>query len=253
MQLRDSVVLITGAGQGIGQAIATYLARRGCRLALLGQNLGKLENTAAACLAAGSPQVRHYACNVADEAQVIEAMARIDEAFSGFQALVNNAGITRDGLTLRLKEGVLQRMGLEQWQGVQDVNLTGTFLCTREAAGRMLQRQQPGVIVNIASIARAGHAGQANYSAAKAGVVAASVAWAQELARYGIRVAALAPGLIGTEMVEQMPAAQIERMLAQIPLRRAGTPEEVAHSVAYLLENDYFNGRVLELDGGLRL
>ncbi len=133
------------------------------------------------------------------------------------------------------------------------VNLTGVFLCTREVAAKMIELKSQGAIVNISSISRAGNMGQANYSAAKAGVAADTVVWAKELARYGIRVAGVAPGFIETEMTLSMKPEALDKMTAGIPLRRMGKPEEIAHSVAYIFENDYYTGRILELDGGLRL
>jgi len=144
-------------------------------------------------------------------------------------------------------------MSLAQWQAVIDVNLTGVFLCTREVAAKMIELKNEGAIVNISSISRAGNMGQANYSAAKAGVAADTVVWAKELARYGIRVAGVAPGFIETEMTASMKPEALEKMTSGIPLKRMGKPAEIAHSVAYILENDYYTGRILELDGGLRL
>ncbi len=166
---------------------------------------------------------------------------------------MNNAGILRDGLLLKVRDGEISKLSLAQWQSVIDVNLTGVFLCTREVAAKMVERKNEGVIVNISSISRAGNIGQTNYSAAKAGVAAATVVWARELARYGIRVAGVAPGFIETEMTASMKPEALEKMTAGIPLKRMGRPQEIAHSVAYLFENDYYTGRILELDGGLRV
>ena len=161
--------------------------------------------------------------------------------------------IRRDGLLLKVKDGVMTKMSLAQWQAVIDVNLTGVFLCTREVAAKMIELNQQGAIINISSISRAGNVGQTNYSAAKAGVAAATVTWAKELARYGIRVAGIAPGFIETEMTLGMKPEALEKMTAGIPLKRMGKVEEIAHSAAYIFENDYYSGRILELDGGLRI
>ena len=144
-------------------------------------------------------------------------------------------------------------MPLNQWQSVIAVNLTGVYLCTRKVAAKMVELQRSGLIIKISSISRAGNMGQSNYSAAKAGVAAMTVVWAKELARYGIRVAGIAPGFIETEMTGGMKPEALEKMTAGIPLRRMGKPEEIAHSAAYLFENDYYSGRILELDGGLRM
>ena len=252
MQLKDSVIIVTGGGQGLGRAMAEYLASRGARLALVDLGQERLDEAVAACKATGG-DARAYVCNVADEQQVTDMVSQVAADFGGIHGLVNNAGILRDGLLLKVRDGEIQKMPLNQWQSVIDVNLTGVFLCTREVAAKMVELQNKGLIINISSISRAGNIGQSNYSAAKAGVAALTVVWARELARYGIRVAGIAPGFIETEMTGSMKPEALERMTSGIPLRRMGTPEEIAHSAAYLFENDYYSGRILELDGGFRL
>lgn len=252
MQLKDSVIIVTGGGQGLGRAMAEYLAGRGARLALVDLGEDRLADAVAACKAAGG-DARAYVCNVANEQQVIEMVTQVAADFGTINGLINNAGILRDGLLLKVRDGEIQKMALNQWQSVIDVNLTGVFLCTREVAAKMVELQSKGLILNISSISRAGNMGQSNYSAAKAGVAAMTVVWAKELARYGIRVAGIAPGFIETEMTGSMKPEALEKMTAGIPLRRMGKPEEIAHSAAYLFENDYYSGRILELDGGLRL
>ncbi len=180
-----------------------------------------------------------------------------DEIASNFGALdglVNNAGITRDALTLKYKDGALvSKMSLAEWQLVIDVNLTGVFLCGREAAAHMIDLGCKGCIINISSVSRAGNMGQLNYSATKAGVAAMAVVWAKEFARYGLRAAAIAPGFIGTEMVNAMKPEVREKLTAGIPLRRIGDPDEIAATVQFILENDYVSGRCFDVDGGLRL
>jgi 3-oxoacyl-[acyl-carrier protein] reductase len=252
MQLKDKVIIITGGCQGLGRAMAEYLAEKGAKLALVDLNQEKLDEAVSACKALGV-EARAYLCNVANEEQVTHTIAQVAEDFGAINGLVNNAGILRDGLTIKVKDGEITKLSLAQWQSVIDVNLTGVFLCTREVAAKMIELKNEGAIINISSISRAGNIGQANYSAAKAGVAADTVVWAKELARYGIRVAGVAPGFIETEMVASMKPEALERMTSVIPLRRMGKPAEIAHSVAYILENDYYTGRTLELDGGLRL
>lgn len=252
MQLKDKVIIITGGCQGLGRAMAEYLAAKGARLALVDLNPEKLELAVTACQAHGV-EARAYLCNVADEEQVTQTVAQIADDFGAINGLVNNAGILRDGLLLKVKDGVTTKMSLAQWQAVIDVNLTGVFLCTREVAAKMVELNNQGAIINISSISRAGNIGQTNYSAAKAGVAAATVTWAKELARYGIRVAGIAPGFIETEMTQGMKPEALERMTSVIPLKRMGKAEEIAHSAAYIFENDYYSGRILELDGALRL
>src|SRR5690606_8571748 len=195
MELKDKVIIITGGGQGLGRAMGEYLAGRGARLALVDLNQERLDEAVAACQAAGG-EARAYLCNVANEEQVTAMVNRVAGDFGALHGLVNNAGILRDGLTIKVKDGELSKMSLAQWQSVIDVNLTGVFLCTREVAAKMIELKCQGAIVNISSISRAGNMGQANYSAAKAGVAADTVVWARELARYGIRVGGVAPGFI---------------------------------------------------------
>lgn len=232
--------------------MAEHLAAKGARLGLIDLNPEKLDEAVAACKTLGV-DARGYLCNVADETQVEQTIGKVAEDFGSIDGLINNAGILRDGLLVKVKDGVMTKLSLAQWQTVIDVNLTGVFLCTREVAAKMIEHKTAGAIINISSISRAGNIGQTNYSAAKAGVAAATVTWARELARYGIRVAGVAPGFIETEMTGGMKPEALEKMTSAIPLKRMGTPQEIAHSVAYILENDYYSGRILELDGAMRL
>ncbi len=253
MELKQKTVVITGAGRGIGRAIAAQLAAQGADLALFDLNPGDLEETARQCAVAGV-RAKGYRVNVADEAEVSAAMGAVVGDFGRLDGLVNNAGIVRDGLLVKVKDGVVAgRMSLEQWNSVIGVNLTGVFLCAREAAAHMIQCANGGVIVNISSISRVGNAGQSNYSAAKAGVESMAVVWAKELARYGIRVASVAPGFTHTEILAAMRPEVLEKMIAPVPLKRLGQAEEIAHAVRFIFQNDFFTGRCLEIDGGLRL
>lgn len=254
MELDNRVIVVTGASRGLGAAIAARLARHGSRLALLDLDADTLADTEESCRRAGAAEVRRYAANVAEESEVVETMSAIAADFGALHGLVNNAGITRDALTLRYQDGELvSQMTLAQWQAVIDVNLTGVFLCGREAAAKMIESGSAGCIVNISSISRHGNMGQANYSASKAGVQALAVVWAKEFARYGIRAAAVAPGFVGTEMVMAMKPKAIEKIAAQIPAGRMGQPDEIARAVEFVFENDYFSGRCIDVDGALRL
>lgn len=253
MQLKGKLAVITGAGRGIGSAIALSLARRGVHLALIDLDAQLLAEVRQRCLSEGV-RAETYLANVAHEGEVTGVFAAIGANQGRIDMLVNNAGITRDALLLSVTDGVVsKRMSLEQWQAVIDVNLTGVFLCGREAASRMVEERTSGVIVNISSVSRAGNVGQTNYAAAKAGVAAMTVVWARELARYGIRVGAVAPGITDTEMVRAMKPQAREKFLSAVPLGRAASVEEMAGAVLFVVENEYFTGRVLELDGGLRL
>jgi 3-oxoacyl-[acyl-carrier protein] reductase len=253
MDVRNKTVVVTGAGRGIGRAIALKLARHGADIALFDVNAADLEATGALC-AAESVQARGYRVNVADEAEVCAAMTRVAADFGRLDGLVNNAGVLRDALLVKVKDGaVVGRMSMEQWNAVIAVNLSGVFLCAREAAARMIELGNGGVIVNISSISRVGNAGQSNYSAAKAGVESMGVVWAKELARYGIRVGSIAPGFTHTEILASMRPEMLDKLTAPVPLKRLGRPEEIAHAVLFIFENDFFTGRCLEVDEGLRL
>jgi len=253
MDLKDKTIVITGAARGLGAAMARRLAPHRPNLALVDLKADDLATSAAACKDLGA-NVRSYGSNVAREADVVALFDQVVADFGAVHALVNNAGITRDALLVKFKDGKLvSKMTIEQWQAVMDVNLTGVFLCGREAAERMIVGGNPGVIINISSISRAGNAGQTNYSAAKAGVAAMAVTWAKELARYGIRAASIAPGFINTEMVAGMKPEAREKLTSGIPLRRMGEPDEIARTVEFILQNDYVSGRCFDIDGALRL
>jgi len=218
MQIKDKVVVVTGGARGIGKAIAGTFADKGARIALLDLVPADVEATRAE-LAGRGVDVRAYAVNVAREAEVVAALDQVVADFGRLDVMVNNAGIIKDALLVKAKDGkVVGKMTLEQWQAVIDVNLTGVFLCGREAAEHMIKLGNGGLIVNIASISKAGNAGQSNYSAAKAGVTAMAVVWARELARYGIRAASIAPGFTRTDLLAGMPPS------AWHCPRKSGTP-----------------------------
>jgi 3-oxoacyl-[acyl-carrier protein] reductase len=253
MDLRKKTVVVTGAGRGIGRAISLQLAAHGANIAIFDLNDDDIETTRALC-AAESVDARGYHVNVADENEVSAAMANVVADFGRLDGLVNNAGIVRDALLVKVKDGaVVARMTMAQWNAVIGVNLSGVFLCAREAAAQMIQLGSGGVIVNISSISRVGNVGQSNYSAAKAGVESMGVVWAKELARYGIRVGSIAPGFTHTEILAAMRPEMLEKMTAPVPLKRLGKPEEIASAVQFIFENDFFTGRCLDIDGGLRL
>jgi len=251
MDLNQKPILITGAARGLGLAMATELADAGARIGLidvdeqaLSEALSKLPGDGHATALA----------DVSEEGAVQAAFDQLEQDLGGIQGLINNAGITRDGLLVKSRDGeIVDRMSLERWRQVIDVNLTGVFLCGREAATRMIRGARSGVIVNISSISRAGNFGQGNYAAAKAGVAAMTVTWAKELARYGIRVASISPGFTATEMVASMPAPAIERITSQIPLKRLADPAEIATTAKFIFENEYVSGRDFAIDGALRL
>jgi 3-oxoacyl-[acyl-carrier protein] reductase len=253
MQLASKVVAVTGAGRGLGRAIAAAFAARGAEIAALDIQAADLAATCAQCAGQGV-QARPYVTDVTKESQVAASLDAVVADFGRLDVLVNNAGITRDALLVKVKDGaVVGKMSLAQWQAVLDVNLTGVFLCAREAAERMVRLGHGGLIINISSISREGNVGQTNYSATKAGVAAMTVVWAKELARYGIRSAAIAPGFCATDILAAMRPELVERVTNAVPLRRLGQPAEIASTAVFIAENEFLTGRVLDVDGGLRL
>ncbi|WP_372625390.1 SDR family oxidoreductase [Arsukibacterium sp.] len=252
MKLQNKTIVITGGAQGLGLEMARMCASEGAKLALIDMNAEQL--AAAKAELSANTTVHTYSANVADEAQVEETFGQIDSDFNGIDGLINNAGILRDGLLLKYKDGELvSKMSLAQFQSVIDVNLTGVFLCGREAAAVMVKRGTKGVIINMSSVARGGNMGQTNYAASKAGVVAMTVTWARELGRFGIRVGAIAPGVIRTAMTDAMKPEARDRLEKMKPVGRLGEASEIAHTAKYIFENDFFTGRVVEIDGGISM
>ena len=234
------VALVTGGTRGIGASISKALKAAGYNVAA-----SYAGNDAAAEKFKSETGIPVYKWDVASFDACAAGVKKVEADLGPVDVLVNNAGITKDT--------AFHKMTLDQWQAVIDVNLTGVFLCGREAAERMITGKVPGVIINISSISRAGNAGQTNYSAAKAGVAAMAVTWAKELARYGIRAASIAPGFINTEMVAGMKPEAREKLTSGIPLKRMGEPDEIAQTVEFILQNDYVSGRCFEIDGALGL
>ena len=253
MKTEGAIVAITGAGGGLGSAMAMRLAALGAKLALLDYNMESMQELKAA-LDMRDDDCLLLACDVGKEKAVEQAFAAIKAHYGRLDVLVNNAGITRDGLMIKLKDGQLvSKMSIEDWNAVINVNLTGSFLCGRAAAEMMAMAGGPGVIINISSVSQSGNMGQSNYSASKAAVAAMAVTWAKELARYNVRANAISPGFIGTEMVRAMKPEALAKLSAMIPAGRIGEPDEIAQTVQFIIENDYVNGRNIEVDGGLRL
>jgi 3-oxoacyl-[acyl-carrier protein] reductase len=253
MKIKDKTIVITGAGRGIGRALAVRFAGQGAHIALLDMNATDLAAATQQCAALGV-RAKAYTVDVSREADLAAALDAVVSDFGSLDVIINNAGIVKDALLIKVKEGeVVGKMSLEQWRAVIDVNLTGVFLCAREAAERMIKLAKGGVIINISSISRHGNAGQSNYSAAKSGVASMTVVWAKELARYGIRVGSIAPGFTHTDILASMKPEVLEKVIAPVHLKRLGQPDEIAHAAQFIIENDFFTGRCLDLDGGLRL
>ncbi len=255
MQLTDIKAIVTGGASGMGRCFTLELARAGATFTVADLDADKMAEVVAA--ADGFPvKVLTRTANVADEGDVTALIDGAYEAMGGLNALINNAGIFRDGLLVKKDKetGQVQKMSLSKWNAVIAVDLTGPFLCTREFAAKMIETDtKPSAIVNISSVARHGNVGQSNYSAAKAGLVADTKLWGQELARYGIRVGAVAPGFVDTPILQGMRPEVLDGMLKGVPLRRAAAPEEIFLAVKFILECDYFTGRCIDVDGGITI
>jgi 3-oxoacyl-[acyl-carrier protein] reductase len=239
----EGVIIVTGAARGIGLALAKNLVEAGWPVAMMDLNEESLE--AGRSQLPAEADVRCYAANVADWDQVQSAVEAIQADYPTIHGLVNNAGITRDTL--------LVRMSPEDWQAVLDVNLTGTFFLTRSVAPIMM-RQRSGRIVSISSvIGLIGNAGQANYAASKAGIVAMTKSVAKELGGRGVTANAIAPGFIETDMTAELPDKVRADMLKSIPLRRMGQVEDIAGAVRFFMSPDaaYITGQTLVVDGGM--
>jgi 3-oxoacyl-[acyl-carrier protein] reductase len=246
MKLDELKVIVTGGAQGMGAHFAKRLFEAGAKVAV-----GDVNEEALAALPTG---IHTRKLDVSDEEQVISFVAWAHEAMGGLNALVNNAGIIRDGLLVRQdrKTGEITTLSTSAWNQVIAVNLTGATLMVREVVKKMVETQtRPGVIVNMSSIARHGNRGQSNYVAAKAALAANTVTWAREFAPFGIRVGAIAPGFIDTPMTAGMNPKAREALLGMIPVGRAGLPEDVWLAVKFIVECDFFNGRVVDVDGGM--
>jgi 3-oxoacyl-[acyl-carrier protein] reductase len=244
MTLEGQVAIVTGASRGIGRAIALALAAEGARLVVNYAQSATAAQALAAEISANGGEAIALQADVAQAEQVEALVKQTLDRFGRIDILVNNAGITRDTLLLRMK--------LEDWQAVIDLNLTGVFLCTR-AVSKVMLKQRSGRVINIASVAgQMGNPGQANYSAAKAGVIGFTKTVAKELASRGVTVNAVAPGFIATDMTDQLPNS--EEILKFIPLGRFGQAQEVAGMVRFLAADPaaaYITGQVFNVDGGM--
>jgi len=248
MKLQDVKAIVTGGAQGMGAHFARALHAAGAGVAA-----GDVNEARLADLPAG---IHRRRLDVADEADVTGFVAWAAGAMGGVNALVNNAGILRDGLLVKKDRatGEVTTLSAADWAAVIAVNLTGATLMVREVVAHMVRAgTRPGAVVNLSSVARHGNRGQSSYVAAKAALAANTVTWAREFGPFGVRVGAVAPGMIETPMTQGMNQKARDALVAAVPVGRIGTPEDIWLAVRFILECDYFNGRTIDVDGGLTL
>jgi len=255
MQLSALKIIVTGAAQGMGAHFARRLAEAGAQVAagdIVEDGLAQLAESTA-----GLPgKVHTRKLDVSNEADVGAFVDWAHGAMGGLNGLINNAGILRDGLLVKKDKttGEITKLGKDKWDAVLGVNLTGATFMVRDTVAKMAATEQkPGVIVNMSSIARHGNRGQSNYTAAKAALAANTVTWSREFAAFGVRVGAVAPGMIETPMTQGMNQKARDALVAAIPVGRIGVPEDIWLAVKFVLECDYFNGRTIDVDGGLSM
>jgi len=246
MQLNDQVAIITGGGRGIGREIALAFVKAGAHVALFDVNQGQLDQTIAELRALGR-KAEGFVVDVTDGKQVDDGVAKTLDKLGRIDILVNNAGITKDGLLIRMDDA--------QWDRVLNINLRGTFLCTR-AISKILLKQRRGRIISIASVVGIfGNAGQANYAASKAGIIGFTKSVAKELGSRGVTCNAIAPGFIKTEMTDALPEQAKQKLMEAIPMGSLGEPADVAQAALFLASEAarYVTGHVLVVDGGLAM
>jgi 3-oxoacyl-[acyl-carrier protein] reductase len=254
MQLKDLKIIVSGGASGMGRHFAVRLAEAGAQVAIGDVNEAGLAESVS--LAKGPGKVHARKVNVADEGEVGAFVDWAHGAMGGLNGLINNAGILRDGLLVKKdrETGEVKKLSKEQWDAVIAVNLTGATLLARDTVAKMVSTgSKPGVVVNMSSVARHGNRGQSNYSAAKAALATNSKTWSLEWAPFGIRCAAVAPGMVETPMTQGMNQKARDALVAAIPVGRIGNTEDLWLAVKFVLECDYFNGRTIDVDGGLAM
>jgi 3-oxoacyl-[acyl-carrier protein] reductase len=246
MQLKDLKIIVTGGAQGMGAHFAQRLLEAGAQVAV-----GDVNEERLAALPAG---IHRRKLDVSSEEDIVSFVDWAHGAMGGLNGLINNAGILRDALLVKKDKatGQVKKLSTADWNAVVGVNLTGATFMVREVVAKMVEKDaKGGVIVNMSSIARHGNRGQSNYVSAKAALAANTVTWSREFGPFGIRVGAVAPGMIETPMTQGMNQKARDALVAAIPVGRIGVPEDIWLAVKFIIECDYFNGRTIDVDGGL--
>lgn len=249
MDISGSKIIITGAGSGFGKEMALQFSKLGAIVAALDINESSLDSLKAEC-----PDIQSWVCDVSDNSQVEKTVEEVFNTLGSIEILINNAGIMKNAPLINILNRTDKKHPLELWDKVISVNQNSVFYMTRSCVEKMMDKRTKGIIISISSIAAQGNIGQTAYSASKAAVEAMTKVWAKELGRFGIRSVAVAPGFMDTAGTAE---ALEEKMLAQwiekTPLRRTGTINEVVKTVRFAIENDFINGVVLPVDGGLKI
>jgi 3-oxoacyl-[acyl-carrier protein] reductase len=246
MRLSELKIIVTGGASGMGYHFARQLSQAGARVAV-----GDINEAGLGELPDG---IHARRLDVTDDQDCARFVAWAEETMGGLNGLINNAGLIRDGLLVKKdrKTGEIVKLSTEHWNAVINVNLNGATFMVREAVARMIASEsRPAVVVNISSIARHGNRGQSNYVATKAALAANTVTWSREFAPHGIRVGCVAPGMIETPLTAGMNEKALQAFVDQIPVGRIGKPEDIWQAVRFVIECDYFNGRTIDVDGGL--
>lgn len=249
MNLKDKNVIVTGGANGIGRCLVEKLVNEGASVGVFDIDREGLNQ-----LKEDNPGIYCRVCDVSDSKQVKESVEEFYNQFKRIDVLVNNAAFIYNSLLISLTPGGMKKHDIDTWDKVIATDLSSVFYMTVNVVEKMLLNRTRGVIVNVSSICASGNAGQSAYSAAKAGVNALTVTWAKELSLLGIRVAGIAPGYTETETtIQSMSEDVLKDWIKKVPLRRLGKPDEIADGIIFIIKNDFINGKVLELDGGLRM
>jgi 3-oxoacyl-[acyl-carrier protein] reductase len=244
MELKGKKVLVTGGACGIGNSLVNELVRQEAIVCVLDNDAQKLSSITG---------ILYEVCDVTDAGRVENAVDSLWNKTKGIDVLVNNAGVPGNELLVSLTPEGIKTHSVSKWRKIIDTNLTGTFLVSSFVARNMIKNRKKGVIINTSSVLAAGAAGQSAYAASKAGIVALTVSWSKELSPYGIRVAGIAPGLVNTKStMDLVGEADLDEILDRTPAGRIAEPAEIVDGVIWIMKNDYFSGRILQLDGGRR-
>ncbi len=247
MEVRDCPVLVTGGASGIGRQLVGRLSAEGAKLAVLDSDAAMLDR-----LGIDVPEAARFLCDVGDSSAAEAGVREAADRIGGIAILINNAAIARDALLVSVSPAGISTHGVADWDAVIRTNLSGPFYVARAAAGIMVKSRTRGLIVNMSSVTASGNQGQSAYAASKAGIESLTVTWARELANFGIRVAAVAPGFVDSGITARQMNESLKKMwVGRTPQRRLATAEEVVDGVMFVIRNDFFCGRVLRIDGGV--